>query len=402
MKYNKWTLGLAAVGVVSLASVVKAEEKLSPILGAVSSTIISGYVDTSAVWRPGNQTAASWSTPGLIGQGAGNAVTQNKADGFNLNVVKLAIEKPLDEKEWAAGYKGELLFGPDAVGWNPSANGNATTDYAIKQAYVALRAPVGNGLDLKLGVFDTVVGYESFDSCDNPHYSRSYGWNIEPTEHTGLLASYKVADALTIKGGVANTAAAGVNARPVRLGNANVQDTEKTYMAAIELTAPESFGFLKGSKLYAGIVDGLAGGSTDTTWVYAGATLNTPLEALTFGAAFDYRWDGKISGQYGSGKHAMAVGAYTSIKPTEKLKFNVRVEYAKGTESTWYVVPATTSEKDNALLGVTGTLDYSLWANAITRFEARYDRDLTNLHPGPFGNGAAYNAYFALNVIYKF
>ncbi len=30
-----------------------------------------------------------------------------------MNVVKLSIEKPLDEAQWAAGHKVNLLFGPD-------------------------------------------------------------------------------------------------------------------------------------------------------------------------------------------------------------------------------------------------------------------------------------------------
>ena len=53
MKFNKWTLGLAAVGVVSLASVAQAEEKMSAIQSAMSSTTISGYVDVSAQWNFG-------------------------------------------------------------------------------------------------------------------------------------------------------------------------------------------------------------------------------------------------------------------------------------------------------------------------------------------------------------
>ena len=48
MKINQWTLGLAAVGVVSLASAVNAEEaKMNALQTALSSTTISGYVDTS-------------------------------------------------------------------------------------------------------------------------------------------------------------------------------------------------------------------------------------------------------------------------------------------------------------------------------------------------------------------
>src|SRR4029078_12244947 len=100
------------------------------------------------------------------------------------------------EGQWAAGYKADLVFGPDANYYSTTLNGNGinTGDFAVKQAYVAMRAPVGNGLDFKMGVLDTVVGYEVFESPNNPNYSRSFGYALEPTHHTGLLASYHVAD----------------------------------------------------------------------------------------------------------------------------------------------------------------------------------------------------------------
>ena len=56
MKFNKWTLGLAAVGAVSLASAARADEKMSQLQTALSDTTISGYVDTAATWRPGSTT----------------------------------------------------------------------------------------------------------------------------------------------------------------------------------------------------------------------------------------------------------------------------------------------------------------------------------------------------------
>jgi len=410
MKFNKWTLGLAAIGVVSLASVVQAEEKSNPVMTALSSTSISGYVDTSAVWRMGNNTSDGafngGVTPGLLG---------NKADGFNLNVVGLTLEKPLDEAEWAAGYKADLLFGPDACGWNTSSGvGAANSDFTIKQAYVQLRAPVGNGLDFKLGTFDTIVGYESFESYKNVNYSRSYGWGIEPTQHTGLLASYKVNDIIGLTAGIANTAATGINARPVRAG-ALVSESEKTYMGGVTLTAPESLGFLAGSTLQAGIINGLNGGFTDTTWLYAGATLNTPVEGLKFGAAFDERMNGsQIEGANpaaGGSSYAYSIAGYASYQATEKLKFAGRYEYAKGTADafgvfTWY--PATfDNDYKNQIQAITATVDYSLWENVITRLEFRWDRDLTDQHlsasgPGPWGHDDNNNYYMALNVIYKF
>ena len=57
MKFNKWTLGLAAVGVVSLASAARADETMSQVQTALSNTTISGYVDTSIQWNPGTGNA---------------------------------------------------------------------------------------------------------------------------------------------------------------------------------------------------------------------------------------------------------------------------------------------------------------------------------------------------------
>src|SRR6266545_5197837 len=127
MKFNKWTIGLAAVGVVSLASAAKADEKLSAVQTALSSTSISGYVDTSAQWNFGTGNA---NNPPYKFGGA------SKADGFNLNVVQLRIAKPLDEAEWAAGYRVDLWFGPDAnvLGTTSALAPGSSSDFAIRQA----------------------------------------------------------------------------------------------------------------------------------------------------------------------------------------------------------------------------------------------------------------------------
>jgi len=61
---------------------------------------------------------------------------------------------------------------------------------------------VGNGLDFKVGVFDTVIGYEVADGPYNPNYTRSYGWSIEPTQHTGVLMSYQFNDVISANAGV--------------------------------------------------------------------------------------------------------------------------------------------------------------------------------------------------------
>jgi len=300
MKVNKWTMGLAALGLVSLPAVVQAEEKPNQLLTALSSTTISGYVDTSAHWNPGtgnaNSPAYAFNTP-------------SKQDGFNVNVVNVVLEKSLDESTWSAGYKIDMIYGPNATGWNSSANADSTSDFGLKQAYVALRAPVGNGIDLKLGSFDTIIGYEVFNSGSNPNYTRSWGYTIEPTQHTGLLASYQVNKVIGLSGGIVNTWSAGINARTTGA------ESDKGYLAAVTLTAPDSMGVLAGSALYLGYADGYASLlGNDVQSVYAGATVATPIKGVKVGAAFDYaEADDDGLGATGSG---MSTALYASIAAT--------------------------------------------------------------------------------------
>src|SRR5208282_1746848 len=72
MKFNKWTLGLAAVGAVSMASAVRADEpKLVPLTTALSSTVISGYVDVAAQYDMGNYGPGAGVPAGTAGTGIG-------------------------------------------------------------------------------------------------------------------------------------------------------------------------------------------------------------------------------------------------------------------------------------------------------------------------------------------
>src|SRR6185312_10097102 len=209
MKFNKWTLGLAAVGAVSLASAARADEtKMSQVQTALSDTTISGYVDVAATWRPGSDQNASTLSP--FGQ-APNIPLYSfaKNDGFSLNAIDIAIDKPMDESPWASGYHVELMAGSDAVpahnNFIGAAFGSAGFN-AIRQAYIALRTPVGNsGIDWKVGVWDNIIGYESTSSPLDPNYTRSYGYTIEPTTHTGILGTYKVNDVISFSAGIANT-----------------------------------------------------------------------------------------------------------------------------------------------------------------------------------------------------
>jgi hypothetical protein len=399
MKIEKWTLGLAAVGLVTLSPVVVAQTtnavpQIIPVQTALSATTISGYVDTSAVWNPGTGNANP----------APYAFNAGKQDGFNLDSVDLKIARAEDESQWAAGYVGEISLGPDAV----AIDGGA---YPIRQAYVELKVPIGNGIDFQLGRWDNLLGYEGSDAYKNPNWTRSYGYTFEPTEHTGLLASYKVSDAINVQAGVADTVTTlGLNSRAVP-GAATIE-SKKALVSLVTLTAPDSWGSFKGSTFYGGVDLGQGDASFNSAFEaikphdrfewYLGTTINTPVKDLTFGAS----WDGIEHTDVGAVDtgYFQAFAGYGSYKLTDKLTLNGRFEYADGLG----LGALTTTANFDKVLAATGTLQYDLWANVITRVEVRWDHAADG--NTPFGGSAVTDGVadkknevmLAANVIYKF
>jgi len=399
MKFNKWTVALAAIGVVSLASAARADEaapKMIALQTALSNTTISGYVDTAATWRPGtdlNRTVPVANTPPY-------SFTQN--DGFSLNAVDIAIDHPEDESPWAAGYHAELMMGQDPVGLLFAGAGT------IRQAYVTLRTPVGNGIDWKMGVWDTVVGYESNSDPLNPNYTRSYGYTIEPTTHTGVLATYKINDMVTVQAGIADDS----NATGTIGVNPALAESQKAYMGDVQFTAPDSAGFLKGATLTLALVDAAGNNTTSfgSTSLYAGMSLPTPITALKLGACFDYLEihdsNGLPNGNAAANSSEDSIwnlAVYASIQATDKLSFNTRAEYLDGEAGPPVVanVFAPPIGGRYSAFEFTGTVQYNLWMNVISRAEFRWDHATSG---NSFGATVDRRNDFllALNLIYQF
>lgn len=427
MKFNKWTVGLAAVGVVSLASAARADEKMSSVQTALSNTTLSGYVDTAATWRPGTDSGPASVFPHTP------AYAFAKNDGFSLNAVDIALDKPEDESPWAAGYHVELMMGPDSIpisnaaigGVSIGSLGGGTGIGSLRQAYVTLRTPVGNGIDWKVGVFDTIIGYESTSDPLDPNYTRSYGYSIEPTTHTGVLATYKVNDMLTVSAGIANTwnadtiAASGTGPQiQTGVNNGATFESQKTYMGSIAFTAPDSAGFMKGATATFGVINGVnsAEGSgtgipSMTSW-YMGLTLPTPVSALKVGAAFDYL-DLHNGGNAAnpSDDSTWVAGLYGSFQATDKLSLNMRAEYLSSNGNGLYDTTGVGGHPGNTAEEFTATAQYNLWANVISRLEFRWDHvehgNFFGYTEGTTGGVAGTpnrgnDFLLALNLIYQF
>jgi hypothetical protein len=386
MNYKPWTLALVSVGLVSLPAVTNAEEnKAVPasVMTALSSTTLSGYVDTSAHWNIGT---GNGSLPAIGPNGSSGT---GKADGFNLNVVAITLSHPPGEGDWAAGYNATLLYGADAKGYN-NTFGTVASDFSLKDAYVELKSPIGNGLDFKIGTFAQPLGYEVYETGNNPNYTRSYGYEIEPTSLTGIMLAYTFCPVLSANAGIANTWNAGVNAR----SNPPKAESYKAYFGSLTFTSPKDTGFLEGSTLSMGFVNGfdVVGSFSDKTSLYIGGALKTPIKNLSVGWAYDYVMLANPAA------YQSAVGGYLILQATDKLSFNTRVEYMGQSHNA--AVVASSGLMTSRAVELTETISYQLWNNVTTRLEFRWDHDATG--QDSYSTGMDNAILIAANVLYKF
>ena len=382
MKMNKWTMGLAAAGVVSLASTAQAEE--NSVLTALSSTVISGSVEASYVG------------------GFSTSNNMHNDGGFEANGASLNIGSPLGEGDYSASYNVGLLFGNRAGAFA----GDDSTQL-LRNVNIGMNLPFGNGVDLTLGKFDTTVGYEVEASASNPNVMRSFGYIMEPRTHTGLMAATSLTDGLSVSFALTNgfDSSNGDNDGAGQLG----------YVLGAELAVPDSLGFLGGSTVYVGYVNGNDDGNQhtwddastadvdesgyngdDNTLLYIGASVNTPIEGVAIGVAYDDRVWETANGRTESD----SVALYATYSLSEDASLSVR--YDSGTVE----FGGQEDSFDNLAL----TLDYSIWENVLTRFEMGWESGVGPLGTqaaGQFrnvydGSPAGNSSYFALNAFYSF
>ena len=246
MKMNKWTMALAAAGVVSLSSVAQAQEAAAGADALAASTTLSGYVSTSYTFRDGSGSA--------LGK------TNEDPNQFKLDVVSLTLASAQGAGEYATGYTVGMWIGPDFQQTSTASTGDT---FELTQANIDLRLPVGNGLDLKVGQFGTVVGYEVYEYNQNAFFQRGLGFAVEPTHHTGILASYQLSDNLSVSVGAVNDTTSPVT-------NNSADDASAAYLTTLSYTVGDNAGMLSGTTLYYGGVHGAGSSDIDTHYVSVG------------------------------------------------------------------------------------------------------------------------------------
>lgn len=192
-------------------------EEASP--GGLYQSLV-GVVPNQYVWlKDWGLTVGGWAVAGFTynpanpSNGSNAPVSFNfRANEWNLHQLDLFLERPLaaDAEGWAVGGRFDFMFGTDtpytqAAGhWDSHlVNDNTFRFYkiALPQAYVDIRAPLGDGLSARVGHFYSIIGYESVASPPNFFYSHSYSMKSSPFTHTGVLLSYPMGDMGTFYSG---------------------------------------------------------------------------------------------------------------------------------------------------------------------------------------------------------
>ena len=129
-------------------------------------------------------------------------VTTQRVNELAPNMAMGYVRKDADESSrW--GMEFAVQGGYDVSGQVPNANlrhgdpiDNADAFSHFSRANVSYLAPIGTGLKITAGLFNSLIGYESFYAKDNFTYTRSYLSDYSPYFMFGVSAQYQINEAV--------------------------------------------------------------------------------------------------------------------------------------------------------------------------------------------------------------
>ncbi len=361
------------------------------LLSKTSGLSLYGYVDTSYTYN--------FNQPQ-------NGVNHLRIFDVDSNAFRMHMAQVVLEKEGKtdgshldrAGFRAKLNFGEDSQ-FTGGSDFNDEVDF--QEAYVQYIAPIGNGLDLRMGRMNTLIGYEVIESPYNPNFTRSWLFGLgEPFTTTGARAAYQFNDWVGVAvGGISSfTQGPGDN-------NANLSVESAIYLTPNDMVSLTGFFFYgaEGNRnaatgdltLFGGIASLQA---TEATSLVVEAYLANQANASTISPSGNARWNG--------------VAAYLIHDFTEQWGVRFRGEIfedAGGARTCGGT--AGTRPNANVCFGATpvaqtlwegtATLQFKPVPSLITRLEFRYDKsDKKTFRIG--NRGANHQETLAFEAIYLF
>ncbi|MBI5854531.1 MAG: outer membrane beta-barrel protein, partial [Nitrospirae bacterium] len=192
-----WTLSAVATGVLAEGP---------------AGSLIEEQPRTSEVAETKKPEVAEWRYGGFVDLGYSvnfnfpanhlfrNRSTTPRVNELDLNMGAMYVRKDAsDQSRWGMEFMAQ--GGQDAkefgFGVNlPRAQGSDALRH-FARANVSYLAPVGNGLALQAGLFNSLIGYESLYAKDNFNYTRAWIADYSPYLMFGVNAAYSYNDKWT-------------------------------------------------------------------------------------------------------------------------------------------------------------------------------------------------------------
>ena len=354
---------LAAPGVAMAADAAPAAPTLSSVLDA-SGVSISGDIDISY---------SKLSGTGVFTSGTNDRVFDYTHNSFSLQAIDVTVAKLPAE-----GYGGlvDLTMGKDASAIASTGTGlGPTQTFDVTQAFI--QYATGNWTTIA-GKFVTMSGAEVIKTTGDTNFSRSilFGYAI-PFAHTGVRATYKVSDAVSLTGGLNNG-----------WDTATDTNSQKTIELGAALSPTKSFALL--ASFYSGAESGAAIGTRNLLDLVATFTAS---DSLNFVLNYDN----------GSQDNALAVGskakwnglaAYANYQISDPLRVSARLETFKDTDGYRTGIVQTWKE-------ATLTVGYAVSKSTELRGEIRKDTSDQASFATSSGSSKAQNSV-GLEAVYKF
>ncbi|MBI1992273.1 MAG: porin [Candidatus Omnitrophica bacterium] len=357
---------------------------------------MSGYADVSYIYNFAESDA---------GEGRTNRgrVFDTESNGFTPQAFELVLEKPITDS-MPIGFRADLFFGDDAevihaTGLGNDAGPESPEAFDLQQLYVTARAPVGAGIDFKVGKFVTLLGAEVIESPANWNFSRSYmfGFSI-PFTHTGALASYPLGEWGSVTAGVVNgwDIVDDNNQAKSLLGNITVTPMENVTLSFNGITGAERTGDNRNDRSVFDFVG---------TW--------QPMEKLTLMANYDFGYE---SGLEASGAAGGASGTDSAAWTGLALyaKYDLTDAWSLATRWEWF------DDKDGVRTGLTSAggaanplhdIDFYEWTltsqwklheHLLARLEYRHDKSDERVFFHDADGFTDYQDTMAAELIYHF
>ncbi|MEI7768043.1 MAG: outer membrane beta-barrel protein [Phycisphaerae bacterium] len=196
----------------SVASLQAAPAERAPLMAGLDYLGVAKTLDNLGINIYGYVQAGYYHDFGRGNNELGNAGIAFLSKGSQhllMNGIDLNIERVIaDRSKFDIGGRVEVLYGTDGkylhsnglnfYGDNAAGPDADPDDYqfTLVQAYIDVSLPVANGLLLRVGKFNCMMGYESTYPVTAPFYSHSYNFYCLPLTHSGVSLDYNFSEEL--------------------------------------------------------------------------------------------------------------------------------------------------------------------------------------------------------------